>query len=81
MPIATEAQLDDAVKYAAKAFPAWRDTPLEERQKKVDQLGDLLNENKATFSALLTREQGKPKSQADFELEGSIHWLHEVRLV
>lgn len=77
-PLATRAHLDQAVAAAQKAFPAWRDRPLAERQALVTQLGNLVADNKEAFIRLLITEQGKGRAGAEWEIGGSIYWLHEV---
>lgn len=77
-PLATRAHLDQAVASAQKAFPAWRDRPLAERQALVTKLGDLVEQNKEAFIRLLITEQGKGRAGAEWEIGGSIYWLHEV---
>ena len=75
VPDASKAQLDDAVSAACQAQESWKDTPLEERQAAVERFADLLEENAEGFMALLTREQGKPRGGAEWEVFGSVTWL------
>lgn len=75
---ATQAQLDEAVAAARAAFPTWKSIPLAERQDLVRQLGDRLAEHADAFAALLTREQGKPLSEAKAEIGSAVYWLHET---
>jgi acyl-CoA reductase-like NAD-dependent aldehyde dehydrogenase len=77
-PLATRAHLDQAVASAQKAFPAWRDRPLAERQALVTKLGNLVADNQEAFIRLLITEQGKGRAGAEWEIGGSIYWLHEV---
>ena len=78
VPSATEAQLDEAVAAARAAFPAWAATPLAERQAAVAAIGDRLEQHAEEFMALLTREQGKPRPMAEWEILGSVAWLREI---
>lgn len=78
VPVASEAQLDEAVRAARAAFPGWAATPLEKRQAIVSAIGDRLEENAEELMALLTREQGKPRAGAEWEVYGSIIWLREI---
>ncbi len=73
-PRASRAQLDEAVAAARRAFPAWRDRPLAERQAHVMKLGQALTENLETLKRLLTAEQGKPHGDAQMEIMGSALW-------
>ena len=78
VPVASQADLDDAVAAAAAAFPGWSGTPLAERQAIVSAIGDRLEEHAEEFLALLTAEQGKPRPMAEWEVYGSIAWFREI---
>lgn len=77
-PVATREHLDAAVKAAQAAFVSWRECPITERQALVARLGDLVEEHKETFIRLLITEQGKGRAGAEWEIDGSIHWLREI---
>ena len=64
VPDAGAGDLDVAVAAAQRAFPAWRDTPLAERQRLVAKLGDAIEAHAEDFMRLLTREQGKARAGA-----------------
>ncbi|TDQ62066.1 acyl-CoA reductase-like NAD-dependent aldehyde dehydrogenase [Maritalea mobilis] len=76
MPLASTDQLDDAVRAAQVAFPAWRDLDDKERQKLCNQLADKLEAHHEELAKLITAEQGKPLVQlgSRFELDGAIGW-------
>lgn len=78
VPVATRDDLDRAVAAAKAAFPGWAATPLAERQAIVSAIGDRLEEHAEEFLALLTAEQGKPRSMAEWEVYGSIAWFREI---
>ncbi|ODU06882.1 MAG: aldehyde dehydrogenase [Pseudonocardia sp. SCN 72-86] len=78
VPVATREQLDATVAAAREAFPAWSATPIEERQRIVSAMGDRMEEHAEEFMALLTREQGKPRAGAEWEVYGTIAWFHEI---
>ena len=78
VPDASKSQLDETVKAAQQAQGLWRNTPVEERQAAVERFADLLEENAEGFMALLTREQGKPRGGAEWEVFGSATWLRAV---
>ena len=59
-PIATEAQLNDAVAAAAKAYKTWSQVSDEERKNVCHAMGQVLEDNAEELSKLLTEEQGKP---------------------
>lgn len=60
VPIASEKDLDDAVAAAKKAFPAWRDTPFEQRKELLGKLTELYQQHIDEFTSLLCQESGKP---------------------
>ena len=56
--------VDRAVQAATRAFPSWRDTPLEERLTLLTRLCDLLDDDTPQLAALVTAEVGAPVSIA-----------------
>ena len=78
VPDATRAQLDAAVDAARAAFPAWSAKPLAERQQALVAVAELLEKHSEEFIALLTREQGKPRADAEWEIGGSAIWCREI---
>ncbi|MGW5520462.1 aldehyde dehydrogenase family protein [Nocardia africana] len=78
VPDATAGQLDEAIIAARAAFASWSRTDVRERQALVDAIGDRLEQHAEEFMALLTREQGKPRAGAEFEVFGSIAWCREM---
>jgi acyl-CoA reductase-like NAD-dependent aldehyde dehydrogenase len=78
VPDASKAQLDETVSAARQAQKSWKNTPIEERQAAVERFADLLEENAEGFMALLTREQGKPRAGAEWEVFGSATWLRAI---
>ncbi|MFJ9380741.1 aldehyde dehydrogenase family protein [Streptomyces sp. NPDC101455] len=78
VPVTTRAQLDEAVAAARQAFHGWAATPPAEREALVSALGDRLAEHAEEFMTLLTREQGKPRAGAEWEVLGSVAWFHEI---
>lgn len=65
---ASEAQMEEAVAAARKAFLTWSVTSIEERQSKLIALSDAIRENSDELSRLLTCEQGKPLFEARMEV-------------
>ena len=78
VPNASKAQLNEAVSAARQAQRSWKTTSLEERQAAMERFADLLEENAEGMMALLTREQGKPRAGAEWEVFGSATWLRAV---
>jgi acyl-CoA reductase-like NAD-dependent aldehyde dehydrogenase len=63
VPIASEQDLNDAVAAAKKAFPAWRDTPIEKRKEYLKQIAESFQAHEEDFTTLLCKESGKPVRQ------------------
>ena len=78
VPDASQAQLDDTVSAARQAFASWSKTPVEARQAALERFADLLEENAEGVMALLTREQGKPRAGAEWEVFGSVAWMRAI---
>ncbi|MDT5295580.1 MAG: alpha-ketoglutaric semialdehyde dehydrogenase [Acidobacteriota bacterium] len=71
--LATREEARRAVESAAEAFRAWRATPAPARGRIVARAARLLEENKESLAALLTREQGKTISESRGELQRAIN--------
>lgn len=78
VPDATRAQLDSAVESAQRAFSTWRSTTREQRAKALSGIATAIENNAEAFMALLTREQGKPRAGAEWEILGSVFWLRKI---
>ena len=68
-PAANRSHLDRAVKAARAAFGAWRNKSFAERAALVKKSSEVLRAHQAELAELLTREQGKPLSQAAAEID------------
>ncbi|WP_309124750.1 NAD-dependent succinate-semialdehyde dehydrogenase [Arthrobacter sp.] len=68
-PSATDEQIQDALAAAHNAFLAWREVPIEERAQVVKRIGELFTERVDELAATITREMGKPLSEAKGEVE------------
>ncbi|MEQ8743702.1 aldehyde dehydrogenase family protein [Parasphingorhabdus sp.] len=78
VPSAGFEQLNEAVAAAKRAYPAWRATPLAERQRMVAALGDAIEVHAEDFMRLLTMEQGKARAGAEWEIGGSVAWCRAI---
>jgi acyl-CoA reductase-like NAD-dependent aldehyde dehydrogenase len=67
-PRADRAQLDAAIAAAKAAFPAWSAKPIRERGALLARLANALEARQDEFARLLTLEQGKPLSEAQWEI-------------
>ena len=59
VPFANAADVDAAVKAAAAAFPAWRDTPPLRRARILTKFLELVQKHQRELAALVTEEHGK----------------------
>jgi acyl-CoA reductase-like NAD-dependent aldehyde dehydrogenase len=78
VPISTFKELDQAVDAAKAAFKKWSLTTFAERRDAINRYADSLEANTSTLAQLLTREQGKPLSQATQELELAVYWARTL---
>ena len=72
---ASEAQAEQAVQSAKRAFTTWSKTPIDERRKCLEKLADIVAENANDLARLLTQEQGKPLPEAQGEMAWSEGYL------
>lgn len=72
---ASAVDVDLAVQAARDAFPAWRDTPPEERGRVLGQIATLIRDHAEELAELETRDQGKPLSQARSDMEGAARYF------
>jgi acyl-CoA reductase-like NAD-dependent aldehyde dehydrogenase len=75
VPIATEQDGNDAIAAAKKAFPAWRDTPIEKRKELLLKFADLFSQYTDEFTTLLCKESGKPRKIAATEVAGVVGFI------
>ena len=78
VPDASQQQLDDTVQSAQVALKTWGTTAANDRQAALETYADLLEAHADAFMSLLTREQGKPRAGAEWEVLGSVAWLRAV---
>lgn len=76
-PRADRAQLDEAIAAAKAAFPAWAARPISERAALLVKVADALEARRDEFARLLTLEQGKPLSEAHWEIGFSIDIIRQ----
>lgn len=70
VPKGKKKHINQAVKAAKKAFPAWAATPLKKRQELISKMADTLANNAEMLARLMVKEQGKPMPEA----MGEIAW-------
>jgi succinate-semialdehyde dehydrogenase/glutarate-semialdehyde dehydrogenase len=71
LPLATEADVDEALDASARAWPEWRSTDVEKRSAILHKTADLLRERVEHIGRILTQEQGKIFAEAKAEVIGS----------
>jgi succinate-semialdehyde dehydrogenase/glutarate-semialdehyde dehydrogenase len=71
VPLASTADLDEALAAAQRAYPLWRATDVEKRSAILRKAGTLLRERADAIARLLTQEQGKPLAEARGEVIGA----------
>lgn len=68
LPLATAADLDEALEATAKAFAHWRAVDVNERAAILHKVAGLIRERAEDIAVLLTTEQGKPLAEARTEV-------------
>src|SRR4051794_18514762 len=64
VPLCGAAEVDEAVRAAAAALPAWAETPAVERARVLFRFRDRLETHADGLAALVTREHGKTLAEA-----------------
>ncbi|MFS8542577.1 MAG: proline dehydrogenase family protein, partial [Limnochordales bacterium] len=67
--------VERAVAAAAKAFPAWRDTPAEKRVEILRRAAQIMRERRFELAALISLENGKPWREADGDVTEAIDFI------
>lgn len=75
LPLATQADVENAVAQAGRALAELSRLPEGERAALFARSADLLQEHIPQIAAMITEEQGKPLSEAVFEVEGVVAHL------
>ncbi|ODT99831.1 MAG: aldehyde dehydrogenase [Pseudonocardia sp. SCN 72-86] len=74
-PVADAAQVDDAVAAAKAAFPGWSALSHDERGAALHRLADAIEARAEEFARLVTREQGKPLTEAGGDVDAALAYL------
>jgi len=67
-PLASVAQLEEAIQLARRAFASWSGAAIATRRTLIAAVADAIEARVEQLGALLTAEQGKPRSQAQLEI-------------
>jgi succinate-semialdehyde dehydrogenase/glutarate-semialdehyde dehydrogenase len=65
----TESDVTEALNRSTEAFDSWRDRSIRDREQLLAAAGDVLRDNKQEYAETMTREMGKPITQAIGEVE------------
>ncbi|MER2133584.1 MAG: NAD-dependent succinate-semialdehyde dehydrogenase [Arthrobacter sp.] len=68
-PLATDAEIQDALAASQAAFESWREVPIAERGRIVSRIAELFTERKDELAAIITEEMGKPLPESVGEAE------------
>lgn len=80
LPVATAADLDEALTLAASGFETWRNQPAMMRGNILRKAAQLLRDRRAAIAATITLEQGKPLRDAETEVANAadiVEWFAE----
>jgi malonate-semialdehyde dehydrogenase (acetylating) / methylmalonate-semialdehyde dehydrogenase len=72
VPLSTAEELDQAIRSAQSAFPAWSTTPIKARVQIFFRYRDLLQRQFDELAALISEEHGKIRSEAEAEIVKAI---------
>lgn len=75
-PIAGQEQVNAAVAAAQAAFPGWRATPMEERNRLLRRVGELIEERVYEISAAVALEVGKNRMEALGEVQETADFFY-----
>src|SRR5699024_6693428 len=70
-PAIADGDVDTIVQKSREAFSSWRSLSIEERAAKVEKLASLLEENADELASIMTKDMGKPLTEAKEETEFS----------
>lgn len=71
-PVADEGQVNDAVRAASNAFPAWRDLTPTDRGRYLKEIADAIAERADEFALIVTLEQGKTLEASRGDVDAAI---------
>ena len=79
-PIGTKVDVETSAKAASDAFPAWRQTPVQDRVQYLFKLRELLKANHDEIARMITNECGKTFEEAKAEMVRAIYRDVDPRL-
>lgn len=75
VPMASTADVNEAVHIAHEAFSVWKATPAVQRGRALLKLADLVEEHTAEFAALATADNGTPTGTAHHMVGAAVEWI------
>src|SRR5947207_7537859 len=75
VPFADAAEVDEAVRAAAAALPAWAETPAVERARLLFRYRDLLDRHADELARTVTREHGKTLAEARASVQRGVEMV------
>ena len=79
VPMSSSKDLDDAVKAAQAAFPAWSKTPIKERVQVFFKYKTLLEKHLKELAELCSEENGKTYGESVAEIEKCIELFNKYK--
>jgi acyl-CoA reductase-like NAD-dependent aldehyde dehydrogenase len=74
-PDCSDAELNEAIAAASRAFKSWRQVGIEDRRALVSQMADRIEPHVQDLARLLTQEQGKPVAVAVREFDSTLRFM------
>jgi succinate-semialdehyde dehydrogenase/glutarate-semialdehyde dehydrogenase len=71
LPLASEADLDEALETAQRTYPEWRATDVEKRSAILHKTAKILKDRADEIARTMTQEQGKPLAESKGEVFGA----------
>jgi succinate-semialdehyde dehydrogenase / glutarate-semialdehyde dehydrogenase len=68
-PLASDAEIQDAIERSHRAFGEWRHSAVAERAALLNRVADRYAERRSELAAIISREMGKPLFQAGLEID------------
>ena len=78
VPESSETEVDQAIARARAAWDAWAALPFSERAERLRRGAERLGEKAEEIAVMVTREMGKPLSEARRETRGRVRWVPSV---
>jgi aldehyde dehydrogenase (NAD+) len=79
-PVASPAQLEEAVQAAKAAFHKWKQTELAQRVEIIHRIADAVEARRDEIARVITLEVGKPIAAARADVDLSLQWARYVAM-